>query len=370
MPSHQGTMRKAIFIIHQYLGFTLGVYLIVICATGALLILFENQINEFRDYPMQHVSMGAARQPLEAIVASVRQAYPADAVAHVLISCPRGCTYDVTVRGSHNERLDVLVDPYTAKIIRSVTWAQSPIGFLYELHANLFSGDSGSMINSVIGLVAVFQILAGLYLWPGWLRFWRGFSIKWRADRWRLNFDLHKVTGIVAFAFLIFMVCTGAAGVIFAEPPTDAPLVPQPRHAPKPLSLDALVERADLALPGQVTMVYPAQASSSLVRVRKVVSGDPDPYGWSNVALDQYTGRVVAVYDAAKWPLWWRTYTYFYPLHIGSLGGMALRYLYVVLATAPIVLYFTAFLMWLNRIRRDEAVATRVGRMSPTANAR
>ena len=40
-----GTSRKVIFLIHQYLGFTVGIYFIVICATGAALILLENRID-------------------------------------------------------------------------------------------------------------------------------------------------------------------------------------------------------------------------------------------------------------------------------------------------------------------------------------
>jgi uncharacterized iron-regulated membrane protein len=87
--------------------------------------------------------------------------------------------------------------------------------------------------------------------------------------------------------------------------------------------------------------------------VRKVVAGDPDPYGWSNVWVNQNSGKVAAVYNATTWPLWWRIYTYFYPLHIGSVGGYVLRYIFVVFALTPIVLYFTAFLMWINRLKRD-----------------
>jgi uncharacterized iron-regulated membrane protein len=364
-------MRKALFIIHQYLGFTVGIYLIVICATGALLILLENRIDEFRDYPMERVPVGASLHSLDAIVASAQHAYPGGSATHVLLSCPSGCTYDVTLRDARGRRIDALVDPYTLRVVKVVPWDRSAVGLLYELHANLFAGDNGSMINSMIGFVAVLQVLTGLLLWPGWIRLNRGFSIKWRADGWRLNFDLHKVTGIVAFAFLIFIVCSGAAGVIFPEPPTEAAARIRPAIAARPLSLDELVLHADRALPGRVTMVYTAQGNSALVRVRKIVPGDPDPYGWSNVALDRYSGEVVSVYDVAKWPLWWRIYTYFYPLHIGSIGGYALRSLYVVLATAPIVLYFTAFLMWLNRLRRDEAVAaTRLNRLSSAVTAR
>ena len=114
---------------------------------------------------------------------------------------------------------------------------------------------------------------------------------------------------------------------------------------------------ADNALPGKITMIYPPADAASSLRIRKVVPGDPDPYGWSYVSVDQYSGKVTAIDDASKWPLSWRIYSYFYPLHIGSVGGLALRYLYVAFACAPILLYFTAFLMWLNRLRRDESVA-------------
>jgi uncharacterized iron-regulated membrane protein len=351
-------MRRTIFIVHQYLGFTVGIYLIVICATGAMLVLLENQIDGFRDYPMRRVQPGQAKTSLDAMVAVVERAYPGDTVTHVLKSCDVGCTYDVTINRANTGRVDVLVNPYTGAIVDTIVWNRSPIGFLYDLHANLLNGDYGSTINSSIGLIAVLQVLLGLYLWPGWMRIKRGFSIKWRADQWRLNFDLHKVVGIVSLIFLIYIVCTGAAGVFFAEPQTGAPQIAATHHASKALALDNIVAIADRALPGAVTMVYPASQASELVRVRKVVRGDPDPYGWSNVWVNQYSGQVVAVYNSARWPLWWRIYTYFYPLHIGSVGGYVLRYIFVVFALTPIALYFTAFLMWINRLKRDEAVAT------------
>jgi uncharacterized iron-regulated membrane protein len=349
-------MRKVIFLIHQYLGFTVGIYFIVMCATGAALILLENNIDGFRDFPVRHVSPTGATQSLAAMLATVERTYPGEKPYHILESCERRCTYDFSIARAAGDRLDVLVNPYSGTIVQSVLWSRSLVGFLYDFHANLLSGDRGSTINSIIGLIAVLLFLSGLYLWPGWARISRGFSIHYRAGLWRTSFDLHKLTGILCVTFFIFIVLTGTATVFLAEPQiASAPATSPGKGAP--LTLDALVAAADKALPGRITMIYPPADVTSSLRIRKVVKGDPDPYGWSYVSVDQYTGKVTAINDASKWPLVWRIYSYFYPLHIGSVGGLALRYVYVALACAPMLLYLTAFLMWLNRLKCGEVVA-------------
>ncbi|HET9342368.1 MAG TPA: PepSY-associated TM helix domain-containing protein [Candidatus Eremiobacteraceae bacterium] len=349
-------MRQAIFTIHKYLGFTVGAYLIVICATGAALVFLENQISDFRDFPMKHVQARPKMQSLDAILATADRAYPASHVTHILESCDSGCTYDVSFAQPDGGRLDVLVDPYTAHIVGSVLRSRTAIGRLYEFHANLFAGDEGSLINSAIGSVALLLVLTGAYMWPGWKRPSRGFSVKWTGGRWRVNFDIHKIVGIVSVAFLVLIIASGIGGVFVQEPPVTQSSS-TPAHGNRSLLLDQLVADANEALPGTITMVYPPATADSTVVVREIVAGDPDPYGWSYVSVDRFTGRVVAMNDATKWPLAWRAYMWLYPLHIGSAGGYALRFVYVLVAFAPVVLYLTAFLMWLKRLEPQRPIA-------------
>ena len=349
-------MRPFVFVLHKYLGLFIGLYFIVITVTGALLILLENPIDNFLDYPVVHVNAESKKQPLMKMLQTVERAHPNNAVRHILKSCERGCTYDFTISRGGDDHIDVLVDPYTARIVQTSLWSATPVGFMYSFHANLFAGQTGSRINAYVSLAAILLVITGLYLWPGWRKLGNAFTIKWHATVWRLNFDVHKIVGFTCALFFIYIVITGIATVFINEPVLSHPQVTEPRALHPRLDLDMLVSIADRALPGRITMIDPPTTSTAPLRIRKVVPGDPDPYGWSYVSVDQSSGAVIEREDTTKWPLLWRVYTYFYPLHIGSVGGYPLRFLYVMLALAPLVLYLTGFLMWLDRLRRDEQI--------------
>ncbi len=52
---NQRRFRQVVLLLHQYAGFAFAVYLIVVCVSGAILVLLENQISDYRDYPMENV---------------------------------------------------------------------------------------------------------------------------------------------------------------------------------------------------------------------------------------------------------------------------------------------------------------------------
>ncbi|MHC5730563.1 MAG: PepSY-associated TM helix domain-containing protein, partial [Nostoc sp.] len=80
---------------------------------------------------------------------------------------------------------------------------------VYPLHYTLLGGDIGYKFVGIIGLLMSFMSIRGIILWPGWRRLISGFKIKWDAHPKRVNFDVHKVAGVVAVVFLIFTFFTG-----------------------------------------------------------------------------------------------------------------------------------------------------------------
>src|SRR5580698_68320 len=342
-------LRQLLLLLHQYTGFIFAAYLIVVCTSGTALLLLENQISDYRDYLMLRVPSQQSKVSLAQMLRSVEEANPGKHVYHILESCDSGCTYDASMHDGA-DRLDALVDPYTARVLRTVVWEQTPIGILYNLHGNLFYGDTGAEINAIAGLSLVFMGITGLYLWPGWQAIRRGFTVKLRGGAYRINYDLHKVVGITAVSFLLMWSLTAAGQVLWSEPPE--PLLSRPSGG-APLSLDKLAQIGDAALPGQLTMVY-MPAHGTLV-VRKRVPGDLDPYGYSYVVVDAHTGKVEQVYDARTLPLLWRVRAAMYAIHIGAPGGIVLRLAYAVFGLAPAFLFLTAFLMWLYKLKRTAA---------------
>ncbi|HZY96013.1 MAG TPA: PepSY-associated TM helix domain-containing protein [Candidatus Cybelea sp.] len=338
--------RRLLLLVHQYTGFIFAAYLIVVCASGAILVLLENQITGYRDYAMRRVPVGERKVPLEHMIASVEGANPGKKVYHILESCPAGCTYDVSLH-SGTDRLDALVDPYTGAILESVVWNTTSVGILYALHGSLFLGDTGEAINAVAGLSLVILGSTGLFLWPGWQRLRNGFAIKWRGSPYRISYDVHKVTGVAAVTFLLVWAATAAGQVFWPEPPEPIYALSNGQRA---LSLDYLVRVADAALPGELTFV--SMPSSGTIVARKRVPGDPDPYGYSYVAVDARTGAVTQVYDLRTFPLLWRMRAAMYAVHIGAPGGIGLRLAYAIVGFAPALLFSTAFVMWLQKLKR------------------
>ena len=335
-----------VLLIHQYTGFIFAAYLIVVCASGSLLILFENRIAGYRDYAMLQVPVREHKVSLAAMVASVERANRGKNVYHILESCAPGCTYDLSMH-SGGDRIDALVDPYTGSILETIDWDRTPIGVLYRLHGSLFSGDTGETVNAIAGLSVILLGATGLYLWPGWRAAKRAFTIKWRGTPYRLSYDLHKVTGIVAVGFLLVWALTAAGQVLWAGPPEPGVSV---RRGVSALSLDALVRIGDAALPGEITFV--TTPTDGTVVVRKRVPGDPDPYGYSYVVVNASAGSVAQVYDVTKLPLFWRIRAAMYAIHIGAPGGIALRLIYAIVGLAPALLFTTAFVMWLQKLKR------------------
>ena len=85
------------------------------------------------------------------------------------------------------------------------------IGIVYKLHYSLLAGDIGHLIMGIVALLTLIMSLTGIMLWLGWRKLVTGFKIKWDGQIKRVNFDLHKVAGIIAAVFLALIGFTGFA---------------------------------------------------------------------------------------------------------------------------------------------------------------
>lgn len=358
-------LRHLTFILHRILGFAIGLIAILVGLTGSL-IVFQREINEFQ----LHQQFGAIfprgdRFSLEVILDIVKATYanlPEMSLQRVYFPTKPDDFFNVVISIPGNDWVEVYVNPYTGAILGDSLHPNAVQHFLqivYELHTSLKLGDLGLQIAGIVGLVTCIVAIAGIILWPGWRKLMAGFKIKWDAHPKRLNFDLHKVSGITTAIFLLFTSFSGFAWNLGYVDPliraiTFSPSLPEllsvPLAGQSPLPLSQQIKTAQLALPeGALRSIDLTTDPKAPLRLRMKLSQEQLEYGLSNVYLDQYSGQVLRVENSLKASLGDKILNSFMPLHFGTFGGLPTRILYIFVGLAPLILFITGFMMWWYR---------------------
>jgi uncharacterized iron-regulated membrane protein len=97
---------------------------------------------------------------------------------------------------------EVFVNPYTGALMGDRPERTSFYRLFLNLHYKLFAEDLGVAIVGIAAFLLFILSITGVILWPGWRKLTTGFKIKWNAHPKRVNFDIDKLAGIIAAAFL------------------------------------------------------------------------------------------------------------------------------------------------------------------------
>lgn len=372
------TFRTLLFNLHLYVGLSVGLVLVVVSLTGSALV-FKEEIDAALHPELLRVQPGDERIALQEVVEAVRRAYPERPPSEIQMPRSPEGTYEVTTAGS--DPLQVYVDPYRGTILGERRPTETLTNMLFDLHVALLAGMTGEWIVGIAALLLLVLALTGSVLWwPGIQRLRDGLTIRRGANWKRVNFDVHRAGGMWSLVFLVVIAVTGASLIFHDQfaaglnwltrspPPPHPPAVEMVPGVP-PLPLDALVARANRALPGgEVSYLLFPSAPDAALTVRKHFDPELHPNGRSFIYLHSQTGDVLAVEHALRAPAGTRAYNVLYPIHIGRWGGITSKILYVVLGLAPVVLFVSGSLIWWNRMRA-KGVKTVRRRQSPVAPA-
>ena len=354
-----GTARRFVFKLHLYTGLLIGLLLMLSGLSGSVLV-FRDEI-EAVAYPELLVTAARGeRIAVDDMLQRVRRAYPDDLPFAIRMPRTPQQTYMVKFNGAHD--LFVYVDPYSGRILGAQRQMDSPTRWISLLHTQLLSGEAGETALGIGALLLIGLCVTGLVLWwPRNGKISQGFKVQWSARWKRLNFDLHRASGVYAALLLLLAASTGAA-FVFNKTATglvdtvtaSAPRAAPPRALPSPggipvRALDTLLHQADRVLPAPTTWIGLPQTPQAPLVVRKRLPQELHPNGRNFVYLNQYSGNVIQVEHALSAPLGTRVFNTFYPLHIGAIGGTPTRVLQVVVGLAPTLLLVTGFVMWKSR---------------------
>jgi uncharacterized iron-regulated membrane protein len=245
-----------------------------------------------------------------------------------------------------------------SRIVRSEPWGGYLMSWIYELHMHLLAGETGRQIVGWSGVAMLLLLVTGVVAW--WPRgSWaKALAFKREAVASRRLRDLHKLTGVWSAGLLFVLVATG---VLLALPAVKASLlVPDPvpdarshARAGDQISIARALTAAHRALPdARLAFIDVPGAGDAPFRLRVQVPGDPHRrFPGSFVFVDQYSGRVLAVHDVRRGNAGTGLSAWVRPLHDGSVGGMPVRILAVLIGITPAILFVTGLLHWQRRRR-------------------
>ncbi|MDP2052146.1 MAG: PepSY-associated TM helix domain-containing protein [Acidobacteriota bacterium] len=365
-------MRRLLFQVHLWLGLLTGLYVAIICVTGAALV-FRIDLQRAL-YP--HLFTTSAAGPLAdpvAVMESVSRAYPQHRLSGVDAPTTVRPTYLAYVTSAAEFRT-VLIDPVTTAVLGELP-EHPAIRTLQQLHYNLLGGRTGRTING-IGAVGILILCAtGLVIFFFSRRAPRraeGTSPTSEASpaagrrhhrQWR---QVHRAIGAWSAAFILMSAITalsfvfpdGFRSVVNWLSPVTAMRSPQSGVASgdSTPSWPQMLDHARPFAPGQpiARVVLPFGARGAFLVMFADRSPTPAGSELTAVYLDQYTGeRLVTSANArSRGDAVMARMT---PWHVGGVGGQAGRVIWFVFGLAPAVLFVTGLMTWWRRGRGKTA---------------
>jgi uncharacterized iron-regulated membrane protein len=255
-------------------------------------------------------------------------------------------------------------DPASGELLLMRSPDNDWVLWLRDLHTHLLAGQAGEQALGISGLVALFLLLSGLYLWwPRWNTL--ALSLRWHAQpptrRW---FSWHRSSGALVLPVLLLVTATGVAMVyhdavrgslrrVFADGPEVVPPAPLARTQ-QDIDWGALLETARDGLPnGELRRIAVPKAGEALISIRYRAADEWHPNGRSVIWLDPYRNHVVQLHDATTQGTGARIDEAMYPLHGGFVGGRLWQWTVALCGLLPTFLWLTGFLYWRARRRRS-----------------
>jgi uncharacterized iron-regulated membrane protein len=202
-------LRKALLQVHLWTGLAVGLYVVVICLSGSVLVYRNELYRTFSPEPVIVSSSGAAL-PADALSDAASRAYPDYKVTNIKPGQTSNHAVEITlVHG--NEAIARLFDPFTGEDLGNPT----PAGYrftswLLDFHDSLLAGETGRRVNGVGAVLVLLLCATGAVIWWPGMRTWRrSLVVDVRARSKLLIWSLHSALGFWFFAFTLLWGVTG-----------------------------------------------------------------------------------------------------------------------------------------------------------------
>ncbi len=243
------------------------------------------------------------------------------------------------------------------------------MNWLMQFHTSLFAGGRAPVVLAVLASLLIVMVVTGLAIWWPGRQHWRSRLRISSGARWpRKIWDVHNVVGFFSSFSLAMQALTAitlvlpavVVPVVLSRAPAIRQEIDQFQNPPRSAS------RATTGpIPSLTTMIKRSLSRHPGTRLESVAfpiaSDDPvvvtlggehfDDRGEQvQLAFDGNDGRLLSDFDTGQHSLALQAFVLVGPWHYGHIAGVLSRLLWIALGLCPCILFFTAALMWWNRV--------------------
>jgi uncharacterized iron-regulated membrane protein len=359
-------MRKLLFSLHLYAALFTAVFALILGLTGSIMA-FETEIDHLLHWKLSYVTPQTSVLSLAEIGTAVSKVFPGERIVGYGVSTSPDLSYQVGL-----ERHWAYVNQYTGEVVGSGSgsdWVTVFLAKVHQFHLRLLitnRADPGKKIVSWSGVVILFLLLSGLYLWWPLKRV----TIQWSGSSRRIWFDIHNVVGIFSLVFLLILSITGVMigferqttpllyRITGSKPARESEIQLSPPPGATPITPDRALEIARAALPGAAPFEINVPAPKEPYEIRLRFPEDRTPGGRSTVLIDPYTGKVLFSQGSRTAPAGARLVIANRAIHTGDIFGIPSKVLMSLASVMLVVQVVSGVLMWWKRkIRRPPSPA-------------
>jgi uncharacterized iron-regulated membrane protein len=401
-------LRDAMNFVHRWTGLTIALFLVIVGLTGSILA-FRNRVDALFN-PGLHVepAQGQTVLPFATLAQRAEAEQPHGRLGFFTVEKDQAAFHLIprtnpgTGKPYEDEEFHLALNPYTGERLHCGPASNPGRGcrnvtdFIYSLHTSLTTGTTFGW--NFVGAVALiwtidcfvaFVITLPRRSGPFWIRWKQAWKVKWDANFTRVNFDLHRASGLwlwpLLFIFAWSSVMLGLRDVydpvmkhifpyVTTEEDIAARMAPQPvdhpnlnwpeaeRIAAKRMSEQAALHHFTIERP--YGMAYIPAYGSYTYGVRS--SLDFRGHGWdTTVSIDGNTGQLRSI-DLPRGQHFGNTIsTLLWGIHYGDLRDwLPFRILICLFGVLLTGLASTGVLVWWRKravrrlSRRTPVVAT------------
>ncbi|MBA3335913.1 MAG: PepSY domain-containing protein [Acidobacteria bacterium] len=359
--------RKIIFWLHLAAGVFAGIFIFVMCVTGALLS-FESNILEFAEREMRVVEVPAGNQnrlPIQELVAKVLAEKPNAKPTNITLRNEKSAAAIVAL-GREGQ---IFINPYTGAVTGE--GAKGWRGFfrvVEDSHRWLALSGSGrnigKSINDAANLLFLFLAISGVYIWfprrLSWKHFRAAVVLRRKVKGKARDFNWHTVIGFWSSLVLIILTLTGvvvsyqwAGNLVYTltgnEPPQQQqPSPPGEQPFVVPENLEDIWTKAETHTPYQtINLRLPIAKDAAVFTIEEGIYWNK--FARSALTIDTKTAEIT------KWEAYggqnsgrqlrsWNRFT-----HTGETGGIIGQLIGFLACVGGAFLVYTGFSLALRR---------------------